>query len=155
MDECAKKMGLSLRNDEENFGFSGKDSSIIRSPWAVTFNELLITDPAQRPGINIDKFPNDEMRQCVQYISEWNQAEAALLLEDRLQDPNKEMKKAYALLEQKPEAVVKANADAGDDLEALEYGIRLRAGFGCVRNARWRASISSRQLFLLRSTIVA
>ena len=119
---------------KRKFGLSEEESSIIMSPWAVTFNELLITDPAQRPGISIDKFPNDEMRQCILYISEWNRAEAALLLEDRLPDPNKEMKKAYALLEQKPEAVVKANADAGDDLEALEYGIRLRAGFGCVRN---------------------
>ncbi|KJA19068.1 hypothetical protein HYPSUDRAFT_144160, partial [Hypholoma sublateritium FD-334 SS-4] len=118
------------------FGFSEEESMIIKTPWAVTFSTLLITDPAQRPGISIDHFPDEGMRQCIHYISEWNRAEASLSLEDRLPDANKEMKKAYALLEQKPEAVVKANADGGDDLEALDYGVRLRSGFGCARNRR-------------------
>lgn len=117
-------------------GFSEEESTTIRTPWAVTFSTLVITDPAQRPGISIDQFPDEGMRQCIHYISEWNRAEASLSLEDRLPDANKEMKKAYALLDQKPEAVVKANADGGDDLEALDYGIRLRSGFGCFRDRR-------------------
>lgn len=118
VDDCFAARFQSIK---ANYRFSESESFIIHTPCAVSFGAIQITDRLEYVGSNINK--------CVHYYLEWKRAEVSNI-EELPTEARDRVEEAWDRLPEKPESLVKDKADRGDDKEALDYGLRLRTGFG-------------------------
>ncbi|KDR76932.1 hypothetical protein GALMADRAFT_138969 [Galerina marginata CBS 339.88] len=133
MDTAFRKLFATLK---QAVGFTGIAGDVIMKPDSICFHNFKLTPAPKKPSLlDHEEGPFDLALNYLQQLMNSRPPNASDIdTKTLLTAQGQELPILMKKVEDKPAAIVKAEADGGDPDAALDYGLRLLVGLGCDAN---------------------